>query len=188
MAAVQLVEHMRRRVPRSPRLNLTLQLGLKEIAAQEEMVKAGYRLPGRPDYEAPRLPLNLSDLSDDDLMRLYAELTQWSDHIGGAVGLAEISERYANSAYELTYATMFAQVMTLSGKSRSESSVTVIKQETVRSYPVMSLQDKRDEIYARRKILSKLYENLERDTNLVSRELTRRLNRDPHERRVGKYI
>lgn len=171
-------------MPRIP--NASLELGLKEIRAQEEIARAGYRVPGKPQYDIPAVPLNLTQISDDELMTLYTQLTHWSAHIAGQLCLQEISERYANSAYDLAYAQVFSSLARQRALTK-ESSVTLAKQETIQDSEIQTLQQDKDAIYARRKILGIMYGNITGDSALVSRELTRRTERGTHERRVDKY-
>lgn len=131
------------------------------------------------------MPFNLSDLSDDELMNLFSKLVRWTNHIGAQLGLQEISERYSKSAYELAYAQCFEAIMAT--KRKVEGNITVVRNQTLQTPAVRALQEESDQIYARRKILGLMYENLERDGNLVSRELTRRTSREPKERRSDSY-
>lgn len=99
--------------------------------------------------------------------------------------MQEISERYADSAYILTYAQVFSSLVR--GKGKSEGSVTLAKQETLQDPELQTLQQDKDNIYARRKILQVMYGNISGDAALVSRELTRRTERGRHEGRVDRY-
>jgi phosphoserine aminotransferase len=118
-------------------------------------------------------------------MDLFSLLTRWADHIGGQLALQEIDERNADTYYELVWTTKLAA---LAPKSRSEGSVTMAKAEATHDQDVMAAQLTKDMAYARRKILQVMAGNLERDTQLVSRELSRRLGRkESNENRVGRY-
>ncbi len=132
----------------------------------------------------PRLPARVAEMADDMLMELFTELTRWADHIGGVVTMHEIDERYAESYYELVWAQVLAHV---SPRTRGEGSVTVAKAEATQDPKVREAVDRRDLIYAKRKWLQQMRDNLERDTSLISRELTRRLGRTSAENRVGTF-
>jgi hypothetical protein len=170
----------RRRVPK----NLTLELGLEAVRAQEELDRSGYRVPGRPLFDVPKIPLGVSSLSDDDLMRLFAELTRWTDHVGGQLVLQEISERYATSAYDLAYAQVYTSRM--GKKPKTEGQSNLVRSETLADPDVVELRDTVDATYARRKVLGLMLSNLERDAQLVSRELTRRTSREARDVRVDR--
>lgn len=168
--------------------DVSLLLAAETFLAKAELEKAGYRLPGRPLMDLPRLPRRVTDLDDDALMELFTQLTGWSAHIGGLLALHEVDERFADANYDLTWATVLTDcVASLTGRTRTESSVTVAKAEAVQHPNVRTARDHKDMVYARRKVFSIMFTNLERDSQLVSRELTRRLARHDREDRVARF-
>jgi hypothetical protein len=168
--------------------DVSLQLGAQTLAAKAELEKSGYSVPGRPVIELPRLPINLTEITDDQLMELFSTIVRWLDHIGGWLVLHEVDERYAESTYDLVWSTVLSNcVAGQSGKSRSESSVTVAKAEATQNPDVRAARDNRDAVYARRKIFGLMMSNLERDSALVSRELTRRVGRHDRESRTDRW-
>lgn len=154
------------------------------ILAEAELEKAGYRLPDRPVLERPPVPAHPTDLSDDELMDLWALLTRWQDHIAGVLGLCEVDERARSSIYDLAHAEILAAN---APKTRNEGSVTVAKAETALHPQVKEARDKLDLAYARRKVMQMMYENIERDLFILSRELTRREGRYNNEMRERKW-
>jgi hypothetical protein len=117
-------------------------------------------------------------------MRLFAELTRWTDHVGGQLVLQEISERYATSAYDLAYAQVYTSRM--GKKPKTEGQSNLVRSETLADPDVVELRDTVDATYARRKVLGLMLSNLERDAQLVSRELTRRTSREARDVRVDR--
>lgn len=169
--------------------DVSLQLGAKTLEAKAEIEKSGYLLPGRPVIELPKLPTNLTELSDDLLMELFVTLVRWQDHIAAWLVLHEIDERYADSTYDLVWSSVLSDCIAAvsSAKTRSESSITVAKATAVQSEDVQAAAETRNVAYARRKVFQMMATNLERDTFIVSRELTRRVGRNSSEARVDRW-
>ena len=168
--------------------DVTLTMAAETLEAKAELEKAGYKLPGRPTFDLPTLPRKIGDLSDDELMELFTAQTRWSDHIGGLLALQEVDERFADSAYDWVWAQVLSEcVAGVAGRRGSESSVTVAKAEATQHPNVKMARDKKDMIYARRKVFQVMNDNLERDNFAVSRELTRRLGREPRQRRADRW-
>jgi hypothetical protein len=103
--------------------------------------------------------------------------------------LQEIDERYADSTYELVWSTVLSDcVASVAGaKNRTESSVTLAKAMAVQNPDVRQALEAKNASYARRKVFQMMAGNLERDTFIVSRELTRRVGRHDREARVDRW-
>jgi hypothetical protein len=65
--------------------------------------------------------------------------------------------------------------------------VTERKAKAYQSEEFIAAMEAYHETMAYRKLVNVLYENADRWSALLSRELTRRVNRDPVERRAGRY-
>lgn len=164
--------------------NVSIHFAARTLQAQAELEKKGYVLPHRPIVDLPRVPPHPSDLRDSELMDLFSALVRWSDHIAGVLGMCEIDERVCESIYDMAYAEILA---TNAPKTRSDGSVTIAKALTSQHHQVVEAEDAKDMAYARRKVMQIMATNLERDTQLVSRELTRRTSRYDHEVRRDGY-
>ncbi len=169
-------------MPKSPE-SLSIHFARQTLQAEGELEKEGYRLPGRPLHEMPKVPAHPSDLTDDDLMDLFAELVRWSDHVGGVLAMCEIDERTCEALFDMA----FSIVLPTFAPTKREGSVTIAKSEAMQHPEVRDANDNRNVAYARRKLMQTIYANLERDAQLVSRELTRRTARYDNELRYGKY-
>jgi hypothetical protein len=154
------------------------------ILAEAELEKAGYKLAHRPLEDRPGVPSHPTELTDDELMDMWALLTKWQDHIAGVLGLCEVDERSRSTIYDLAHAEILAAN---APKTRNEGSVTVAKAETAQHPQVKDARDKLDMAYARRKVMQMMYENIERDLFILSRELTRREGRYNNEMRGSKW-
>lgn len=143
-----------------------------------ELEKADLPLPRKPRTELPELHGDLSDLEDGALMDLLVRLTRWADFSGGQLALAEVDETYAEALIDklkaLGYVRAGDDKVT---KARAEMQLEVEYQAAV--------QDKLT-CYARRKLLTARHGAFERDAAVVSRELSRRIERDPSQRRTAR--
>lgn len=141
-------------------------------------------MPARPVFDIPKLPIRLSDRTDDQLMQLFVALTRWTDHLAGRVAEAEVDERAAEAV--LNKAQSLVLLSNWSG-ARDER-VTMSKAQRDVDPEVEKRQAEFDNRHAFRKMLSVLYSSTERDAAVVSRELTRRVGRrEDHERRVHRW-
>jgi hypothetical protein len=167
---------------------------LKEsLAVAAELEKEHLGLPRKPRSDYPELTSDLSDLEDAALIELLVKLTRWADFSGGQLALAEVDERFAESlvaklkAFGLveTYSDGEDETGPRGGKVRKNITVARASKELDESF-----QQARQEhlnAYARRKLLTARHEAFERDAAVVSRELSRRIERDPSQRRTARY-
>lgn len=140
---------------------------------------AGIPLGDRPGNTVPTLPVDLADIDDRLLMQLFSKYIAWQNYIATRVTEAEIAE--ANAQTELTVAQSTAMVKSWTGTR--EDRVAMAKAERDLHPEVRGMQDRYDTARAHRKMLSTLADNMERAAMVVSRELTRRVGREPVERR-----
>jgi len=161
----------------------TDQIAQRREAAKRSLQKQDLELPARPRFELPRLPLNLTDLDDHRLIRLLAAFTRYQDHLGGRLVEAEIDERSAENQLEIAKARQLAQHWTGASGDR----VAIQKAEALLDPGVQEHSDTYEMAHARRKLLGLLVESMARDAAVVSRELTRRVGRSDHERRLDRY-
>ena len=68
----------------------------------------------------------------------------------------------------------------------TEKSVTARKASAGEDSGVQEAQEVRDEAHAYRKMVEALHQNIDRNTFLLSREITRRVGRDPRSSRAEK--
>jgi hypothetical protein len=129
----------------------------------------GINVPNKPDYTIPSLPVDLTEVGDEDLMVLYGKLTAYADFITVQVSCAQIDER----AMERRLANMEATKM-LGSSGKSENRVTFARAQVATDPEVLTAKTDIEEIHAYRKLVEALANNIERDAALVSRELTRR--------------
>jgi hypothetical protein len=136
----------------------------------ESLNSLGVTLSAKPDFPIPLLPREITELDDEGLMDLFVQFTQWNDHLSGARAVAVINEREAQRFLD----TVEAQAMLLNWAGTKGDRVAVAKASIAADPKVLELKEDLDTKYAFRKILETRAENVERDSQVVSRELTRR--------------
>lgn len=125
-------------------------------------------IPGRPSTEMPKLPHDPTSLGDRELMMLYSEFTAWSDYLSVQVACAATDEKAAVSKLEVKEAK-FLFTRTSSGDKVTDARAALkFDDEIVAEKATVA------ELEAYRKMVEALYNSLERDAQLLSRELTRR--------------
>jgi hypothetical protein len=166
---------------------------IEEIAkartrAKAELAKAGYELPQRPTYEIPRLPTNLADRDDQSIMALLARFVRYQDHLHGQVVVSEIDERVTEQLLEIAKARSTAQNFDSHQRAdgTSNARVQIAKAEAALTTEVLDLQATLIQRQAKRKLMTVLFDSATRDANAVSREISRRIGREPTERRDSR--
>ena len=139
--------------------------------ALEGLAEIGFTLSPKPGYDIPDLPRDITELDDEGLMDLFVQFTQWTDHLSGAHAIAVINEREAQRNVDVAEAK--AMIINWTG-AKGGDKVTVIKAQIAASPEVSDLYDDLHTKYAFRKLLETRVNNVERDSQVVSRELTRR--------------
>jgi len=134
------------------------------------MNELGFSLTAKPEEDIPSLPRDITELDDEGLMDLFVQFTQWNDHLAGAQAIAIINEREAQRT--LDNAVDAAMIKNWTGAKGDR--VTLIKAQIGASEAIQELQHELDIKYAFRKLIETRTMNVERDSQLVSRELTRR--------------
>ncbi len=134
--------------------------------AHKKLDQQGLYLPSAPEFDAPDIPMDISELSDEELMELYTQLVTYLNFVTVQLATAEIDERMAEKKLERVRAERMGTV--------NEKTVSAAKAK-VASDPIVVVElEKVDELYAYRKLVESVHQNLDRNVSLASRELTRR--------------
>lgn len=169
------------------RTDVVLEQGKAAAAARAALERQGLTLPTKPRYKGvdgpPKLPLRLAELDDPELMRLFVALTRWTDYIGGQVALAEIDVREIEAVLTQAEATVLISNWT----GAKEDRVAIARAERDVDETVVDFRTKLDVAVAYKKLMGTVYDSAERDAAVVSRELTRRVGREPHDRRADRW-
>lgn len=137
------------------------------LAAINEL---GFSLTAKPEYDIPVLPRDITDLDDEGLMDLFVQFTQWNDHLAGAQAIAIVNEREAQRNLD----NAEAKAMLNNWTGAKGDRITLIKAQIAASDEIKDLAHELDIKYAFRKIIETRTLNVDRDSQVVSRELTRR--------------
>jgi hypothetical protein len=160
--------------------------GSSESASHKAVLRVraeGLELPRKPDEGAPRLPRELSEISDRKLMSLFAEYTEWSSFLGTKVALAEIDETEKDNIY----GDMRAAHMVRNWGGGKDDRVALSKAQSDTNPEVQQARDAYEEARAYRKMVGRFYDNMTSEAAVLSREITRRVGREPGERRTGRW-
>jgi hypothetical protein len=160
-----------RRVPQ-------FRLGDRALEAKRQAESQRYSLPPRPKSPLPVVPDDVTDLDDPDLVGMMTQLTRWAEHLGVQLAMAEVDERWADAAREKEKALAL-----LDGTAKD---VTQRKAKAYESENFLKAEEKYHEAMAYRKLVGVLFDNADRWSALLSRELTRRVNLDPRTRRANR--
>ena len=157
------------------------------MSRSESALKAiqakGMKMAAKPKYDIPPLPRDITDLGDEDLMDLFVMFTAWNDHLSGEVAVAAIEERQAQRAVDMSE----AKAMLNNWKGGSQDRVAIAKAQIAVDESVAKLHEELDQKHAFRKLIDVLAQNVERDSALVSRELTRRTAGDSYKSRGRRF-
>lgn len=173
-------------------------IALAQVIAAEEKRKAQLieqiGLPSKPRFTnedgevatvPPKVPLTLSELSDDDLMKLFVGLTRWTDYFGGLLAIEDVEERSANLIMEKAKALALLKA---GGGGGRDDKVTYAKAAVAVDEEVTKFEAEYETAHARRRFAAVHFDASERDAALVSRELTRRIGRqETNDRRVARW-
>jgi len=149
---------------------VTLKLGPASQKAVDSLLQQGFSFAPKRD-QFPDMPRELTDLDSDELSELFSTLTAWSNYVATQLSAAQVDERSAERSLDIASAKL---MVTRMGQKTTGERITAIKAEVSIDPKVLKLQEEVDERYAYRKMIESMFYNLERDTALVSREITRR--------------
>lgn len=143
-----------------------------------------FAFPKKPGDGLPDLPRNLDDFNDSDLMECYSEFMAWLSYAKSELVKAEIEEeREANYARLLESKVLIEQ---WSDEAKGDR-VTIAKARRDIDSRVVTQQEEHRKARAYRKMVESVFDRCERATQLLSRELTRRLNVHPKENRHARF-
>jgi len=149
-------------------------LGPVSERAFHEILSQGLGLPEKPISGLPKLPDSLTSMSDTDLMESYAEFVAWSDYTTSQVAAAAIDERAAQAHLEAKE----AEVMLREWTGKTGDRVTLQKAKAAADPDIIAARQQVDERYAYRKLTESIAAAMERNAQMLSRELTRRTSFD----------
>ena len=147
-----------------------LKLGPKSAQALETLEEQGI-LPWPSQSDQPVLPREISSLTSTELSNYFTRLTAWSDYVAVQLSAAQIDEVTLEKKVAFMQNTLLDSKMSSAVKG---DRITLVKAQVSQDPKVIELENEWLEVYAYRKMVETIYNNLERDTTLISREISRR--------------
>ncbi len=154
------------------------------VFAQAERIAAsyGFTRPDTPSPQAPMVPMDLGELTPDEMMNLFAEFSAWAGYAAIKVAEAEAAEEDTEGDLKVAEAKFIINEMEVGG----EEKVTVARSRRDSDPEVIRLRKLLRKRRAVRKLLTTYFNNYERSAAVLSRELTRRSTLFPQEMRSSK--
>lgn len=143
--------------------------------------KQGILVSESVEMDVPALPNDITDLDDEDLIRLFQHLNEFSKFIKVQASCAQIDETEAKKQMEYLEATLMIE------HSAPKVTVSSIKAKIETDPEMQKAIDKHNAKQYYRKMIDVMVSNLEADMHLVSRELTRRTSGGNFKTRGSKF-
>lgn len=130
----------------------------------------GIQIPAAPDYNMPILPPDITNEDDRELMVLFGRVNSWIDFIEVQFASSQVDEAHEERLLEELQAIIQVE-------NKTEKSVTTQKSLVFQDMEFMKQRDKVGKAYGYRKIMETVYNRLERQRFIISREISRRQGR-----------
>lgn len=124
--------------------------------------------------------MDVTALSDRDLMNIFAEFVAWENFVAEELVDAEVEELRAESSLKIVEMKSVAAV-------EGATTVTAAKAAAKSTPEYEQAHERWVMAKAMRKVLTAQQESLDRTSNFISRELTRRTSMAPAQRRSDRY-
>lgn len=174
---------MTRTVQRRGGVDLTNEATAASERVAAKLAKKGLVSPSRPVTEMPSMPADITELDDESLLGLMTEMVTWADYAATQLAFAAIDEKATTNLLEFGNAEAMVR-----GWGDDTEKVTIARARRNLDADVIGLKQQGLDAYATRKLLETLFNNLERDASLLSRELTRRTaGSAPTTRRASRW-
>ena len=139
--------------------------------------------PDRPEEDVPKLPAELAELTDSQMMSLFSRFTRWADYFSVLVALDEVKEKFAEDEVR----RLEDLFMLANRPERPQSGeLTMIKASMEGDAEIAAARQEFRVVYAHRTLIQVFFEAAERDAAVLSRELTRRTEMEPYNRRADR--
>lgn len=143
-----------------------------------------FSLPKKPGEELPELPKHLDDMDDSTLMECYSEFMAWLSYAKSELVKAEIDEERESNYCRLLESKVLIEQWSDEAKG---DRVTIAKARRDIDNRVVAQQEEHRKARAYRKLVESVFDRCERATQLLSRELTRRVSSGPREHRNHRF-
>lgn len=146
------------------------------------MKTQGFGIELTTDVDTPVLPSDITDLDDEDLIRLFQHINEFTKFVKVQVACAAIDESNAKKIMDMKEAELTV------AHTQAKVTVSSIKAKVSAEPAMIAAADKYSAKHNYRKMMEMMLSNLESDMNLVSRELTRRTSSSSFKNRAGKFV
>lgn len=143
-----------------------------------------FNLVDKPEGEFPELPHYLDQMSDEDLMSLYATFMAWGSYAKSELVQAEIIEERTAHSQKFAEASVLIDQW---GEGSKGDTVTLAKARRDVDPKVVESAQEYTNARAYRKLVEAVFERCERGAQVLSRELSRRISTAPYERRNARF-
>jgi hypothetical protein len=130
----------------------------------------GFQFQTRMEMELPNVPADITEIDDESLMQLFGELTAYANFLSVQFACAVIDEKNADQALDFEESKSYIS----SYEENKKDTVTIMKARMALDPNIVYLREGLSAKYAYRKLIEVMVNNIDRSTQLVSRELTRR--------------
>ena len=152
-----------------------LRMGPAARRASEKLVEQGLRVvPRTIGADIPKLPRDVTSLHDEALMELWGQFTSYTDYMAVQAACADADRRDAERKLEAQSARATLGDVA-DAKESAKESATRAKARRDADPKTIELAERLDELTAYAKLCNVLMNNLDRDSQFLSRELTRRV-------------
>jgi hypothetical protein len=125
---------------------------------------------------------DITIVGDEQLMQNFIRFTAWQNYAATQLAEAEVTEERLDRLVR----QLEAEHMVMNW-SAAKDKVTLSKAQQSTDAGIVHARREQMEAYAKRKLIQVVVANCERSAAALSRELTRRLGRDPVERRSMRW-
>lgn len=136
----------------------------------ESLQTQGFQFQTKMELKLPEVPEDITELDDEGLMQLFSKLTAYANFLSAQYACAVIDEKNAEQELDLAESKKYI----LSYEENKKDTVTLIKARMASDPDITYLREGLSAKYAYRKLIEVMVNNIDRSTQLVSRELTRR--------------
>jgi len=150
------------------------------MSPTSQLEALGFRPLRRPETELPELPSALSDLDDAELVSLMAQFNNWAGYAGDLVAQTAISKKRAERALSRLGDSFLIM-------HKTEKTVAAAKAKAQQEPEYIAAEDELNGIEDVLILLTSQHTHCEQSGKVLSRELTRRLDRAKLESRYEKY-
>lgn len=168
---------------RSTTVSLTKLITEESSLTLDALKSQGFLIERETFIDTPKIPSDITDLGEEDLMALFTHLTSYLTFVNTQLACAEIDE--LNAKKKLDYEQGILTLSLTSGDNAEKITTARLKVATDPNIKELEAEYTKRTSYT--KLVSMMYDNVNKDLALVSRELTRRTSGDSYKTRKKSF-